>query len=72
MKKTKRVKAITRVVIDVEADAVWGGDCTFDQIYKQAEDSIRGLLTSRNDVVLAEIPKRVKSIEVVEVRVTEE
>lgn len=69
MKSDKRVKAIARVVLEVEADGVWGGDCTFDQIYKQAEDGIRGLFTSRNGTILAEVPKRVKSITVVEVRV---
>lgn len=71
MKSERHVKAVARVLIDVDVNSVWSGDCTFDQIYKQAEDSVRGLLTQRNGEAIAGLPKRVKSIEVVEVRVTE-
>ncbi len=68
----RRVRAMVRVVLDVEADSVWGGDCSWDQIAKQAEDSVRGLLTNGNPLCLKEIPHRIKSFEVVEVKVRTE
>jgi hypothetical protein len=68
----RRVKAIVRVVMDVEADGVWGGDCNWDQIAKQAEDSVRGLLTNGNELTLKEIPRRIRGLDVVEVVVRNE
>lgn len=67
-----RVKATVRVVLDIEADGVWGSDCTCDQIAKQAEDNVRGLLIHGNELALAKIPKRISSLEVVEVIVRKE
>lgn len=71
MTTTSRVRATVRVVLDVEADSVWSGDTTWDQIAKQAEDDVRGLLTTNNELLLREIPKRIKSLRTVEVIVTE-
>ncbi len=68
----RRVKAIVRVTLDVEADSVWNGDCTFEQIAKQAEDGVRGLLTQGNPLNAHELPRRIKSMEMVEVRVVSE
>ena len=67
-----RVKATVRVVLDIEAHGAWGSDWTCDQIAKQAEDSVRGLLTNNNELTLKEIPKRIRSLEVVEVIVRKE
>lgn len=63
------VKAIAKVVLEIEASGVWSGDSTFDQIYRQACESVKGLLSSESDVILRSIPKRVSSVEIVEVRV---
>ena len=68
----KRVRATVRVVMDVEAGSVWGDDCTWEQIAKQAEDGVRGLLTNDNDLSLKDIPKRIRSLEIVEVIVRKE
>lgn len=65
--KEGRVKATVRVVMDVEADSVWGSGTTWDQISKQAEDGVRGLLTSGNKFLSEQIPRRIKSLEVVHV-----
>lgn len=67
--KEGRVRAIVRVVLEVEADSVWGTDTTWEQISKQAEDGVRGLFTNNNIHCLQEIPRRVKSLEVIEVKV---
>lgn len=69
---TNRVRATVQVVLEVEADAVWSTDTTWDQIAKQAEDSVRGLLTNNNDLTLKEIPRRIKSLQVVEVKIRAE
>ena len=68
----KRVRATVRVVMDVEADSVWTSETTWDQISKQAEDSVNGLLLNGNSLTLKEIPKRIKSLKVIEVNVREE
>lgn len=67
-----RVRATVRVMLDVEADSVWSSDTTWDQITKQAEDGVRGLLTGGNKLCLEDIPRRIKSLEVVEVKVSKE
>jgi hypothetical protein len=72
MAERKRVKAIVRVVLDVEAGGVWGGECNWDQIARQAEDSVRGLLTNSNKLSAAEIPRRIRALEMTEVRVVPE
>jgi len=58
--------------MDVEADSVWGSSTTWDQISKQAEDGVRGMFLNGNKHAMQEIPHRIKSLEVVEVRVTPE
>lgn len=68
----KRVRATVRVVMDVEASSVWNGDTTWEQISKQAEDDVRGLLTNGNKLRLEEIPRRIKSLEVIHVVVSSE
>lgn len=68
----ERVRAIVRVVIDVDSDSVWGSDTTWDQIAKQAEDGVRGLLTNNNPLTLKNIPLSIKSLQVVEVIVRKE
>ena len=67
-----RVRATVRVVLEIESDSVWGSDTTFDQIEKQAVDSVRGLLTNSNPLSLSEIPRRIRSLETIEVKVTKE
>lgn len=67
-----RVKAVVRVVIEVEADSVWSSDTTWDQIEKQAEDSVRELLTNLNPLTVKDIPKRIVSLQVLEVKVRKE
>ena len=68
-----RVRAIVRVVMDVEADSVWGSGTTWDQIAKQAEDGVRGMLTNGNKYITSEdIARTIRSLEVVEVRVLKE
>lgn len=68
----QRVKAVVRVTVDIEDDSVWGDDCTFAQIAKQAEDGVRGLLTSGNELALKGLNRRIRSLEFVEVRVVKE
>ncbi len=51
---------------------MWSSETTWDQISKQAEDNVRGLLLNGNKLTLPEISHRIKSLEVVEVRVTHE
>lgn len=68
----KRVRAVVRVVLDIEADSVWDDECSWAQIARQAEDSVRGLLTNGNPLSLKEIPHRLKSFEMVEVKVRPE
>lgn len=68
----QRVRAMVRVVLDIEADSVWGDNCSWSQIAKQAEDSVRGLLMNGNPLCLKEIPHRIKSFEMVEVKVRPE
>jgi len=68
----KRVRAIVRITLDVEADSVWGGECTFDQIAKQAEDGVRGLFTNSNPLTLKDVPRRIKSMEMVQVIISPE
>ena len=64
-----RVRAVVRVVLDVEADSVWGTETTWDQIARQAEDGVRGLLTNGNALALKELPRRIKSLQMIEVKV---
>lgn len=61
-----------KVVLEIEADSVWGTDCTFDQIIKQAEDGVRVLLTNDNPLSLKDIPRKIRSLEMVAVRVQKE
>ena len=68
----KRVKAVVQVVLDVESDSVWGTDTTWEQIAKQAEDSVRGLFTSGNKLILEQIPRKIKSLQIVEVKIRAE
>jgi hypothetical protein len=43
--RTKRsAHAIVVVTLDVEVDSSWGGDCTVDQVHKQAADEATGTL----------------------------
>lgn len=72
MASSRRVRAIVRVTLLVEADSVWSSDTTWDQIAKQAEDSVRDLFTSDNPITLKDIPRRVRNLEMVEVKVTQE
>lgn len=68
----KRVRAVVRVILDVESESVWASDTTFDQITKQACDDVRGLLTSGNDLALKNLTRRIRGLEVVEVKVAAE
>lgn len=72
MVQSKRVRAMVRVVMDVESDSVWGSETTWDQIATQAEDGVRGMFLNGNPLAMKDIPHRIKSLEVVEVRVTPE
>ncbi len=72
MTSSNRLRAVVRVVMDVEADSVWGGDTTFDQVAKQAQDGVEGLLTNGNILCLKDLHRRIKSLEVIEVRVIKE
>jgi hypothetical protein len=69
MTTPNRVRAVVRVIMDVESDSVWSGTTTFDQIAKQAADGVKGMLTSNNELLLKDIPRRVKSVECIEVKV---
>lgn len=64
-----RIKAVVRVVLDVEADSVWSGETTWNQVAEQAANGVRGLFTNSNIHTLKDIPRVVKNIEVVEVKV---
>ena len=68
----KRVRATVRVTMDVEADSVWGSDTTWEQIYKQAEDGVCGLLTNGNELALKNLNRRIKNLQVVQVVVSPE
>ncbi len=68
----KRVRAVVRVIMDIDSDSVWGDDCSFLQIAKQAEDGIRGLLTNGHALALKTLPRRIRSLEMVEVIVKPE
>ncbi len=65
----KRVMAVVRVTMDVEADSVWTADTTWEQIAKQAEDSVRGVLTNNNPLSLVHLPRRISNLQMVEVKV---
>jgi hypothetical protein len=65
----RQLKAIVRVVLEVEDDSTWSADTNFDQIAKQAEDGVRGLLTSGNNLLAGEISRRIRGIQMVSVRV---
>lgn len=67
-----RIRAIVRVVLEIEADSVWSGDTTWAQIEKQAIDGVTGLLTQSNPLTLKTIPHRIKSLEMVEVKIRKE
>ena len=68
-----RVRAIVRVVMDVEADSVWGTGTTWDQIAKQAEDGVRGMLPNGNKYITSEdIARKIRRLEVIEVQVRKE
>lgn len=67
-----RVRAVVRVIAEIEADSVWGGDTTWEQIAKQAEDGVRGLLTNNNAAALAGLTRRIRSLEFVGVNVRPE
>ena len=69
MSDTKRLRAVVRVTMDIESSSVWGSSTSWDQISKQAIDNVRGLLTQGNPLTLPEIPRRIHSLEMVEVRV---
>lgn len=72
MPSVKRVRATVKVILEIEADSVWSADTTWDQIAKQAEDGVRGLLTQHNALTLKEIPNRIRSLQMVEVVVRSE
>jgi hypothetical protein len=67
-----RVRAVVQVVLDVEAGDVWSTDTSWDQIAKQAEDSVRGLFTHGNELAMKDIPRRIKKLRVTEVLVKRE
>lgn len=69
---SNRLRAVVRVVMDVEDDSVWSGDTTFDQVAKQAQEGVQGLLMNGNILCLKDLPRRIKSLEVIEVRVIKE
>lgn len=64
---TKRLKAVVRVEIDIEADSVWSSDASFEQVEKQAIIDIRGVLTQPEFT-----NGKIRSMKVVEVRVRPE
>jgi hypothetical protein len=72
MAKKRRVRAIVTVVLEVESGSVWTGDTSFDQIAKQAEDGIEGMLLSGNDLALKDLPRRIQSVKMTGVRVVPE
>lgn len=68
----KRVRAVVRVVLEVEADSVWSTDTTWEQISKQACDSVKGLLSSGNELALRSLWHRIKGMTMIEVKVRQE
>lgn len=68
----RRVRAVVQVVMEIEAGSVWSGDTTWSDIARQAEDGVRGLLTGGNVLALKELPRKIKSLRMVEVQVFEE
>lgn len=58
----ERVRAVVRVTMDVEAGSVWSSDTTWDQIAKQAEDGVRGLLLNGNPLTMKDLPRRILSL----------
>lgn len=71
-KKNRRVRAKVQVLMEVEADSVWGGDTSWDQIAKQAEDGVHGLLMNGNALALKDLPQRIISLKMISVTVKEE
>ncbi len=67
-----RVRAVVRVVVDIEADSVWSGTTTFDQIKDQASSGVINMLQSGNELMLKDIPRRVHAVELLSVTVTPE
>jgi hypothetical protein len=67
-----RVRAVVKVILEVEADSVWSSNTTWDQIAGQAEDSVRGLLTSGNALAMRTLPQRIMSLQMVEVKIRQE
>jgi len=68
----KRLRAVVRVTMDVEAGSVWGSDTSWEQIEKQAIDGVRGLLMNGNVLALKDLPRKIRGLEMVEVRVMPE
>ena len=64
---TRRLNAVVRVVLEVEADSVWSDNTTIDQIVKQAVTDVRGMLTT--ELSLKTLQQKIKSIETVGVNV---
>jgi len=51
----KRIKASARVQVTIEVhEAAWGGDCSIEQLYKQAAEG--GVSKLRNILLKAECP----------------
>ncbi len=71
MSETK-VRAIVRVVMEVDSNSVWSGSTTWDQISKQAEDAVRGLLTGGNELALKDLQWLIKSLKFVGVKIIRE
>ena len=68
-----RMKATVRVVLEVEADSVWGDDTTIAQVVKQASADVIALLTGDNPhLTVKDIQSRVRGVDCVEVRVYKE
>lgn len=66
-----RASASVQVTVEVKADSVWGGDCTLDQVHKQARDDIETQLRQVQDA-LREGNIRVTSIGPVKTIITRE
>ena len=63
------VKAIVRVILDIESDSVWGDSTSWKQVVDDAEIGVKNVLSSGNDLALKGLIRRIRSVEMVEARV---
>lgn len=55
-------KAKVTVVLEIEVDDRWGGDCNIDQVYRQAEQSAIGMVRRWRDSMTPAAKQKVQIV----------